>query len=153
MNKPHDQKNIAANKKARHLYELSEFTEAGISLLGPEVKSLRNGQVSFTDSYVEIRKGQAILMGLHIAPYRNASTHVETDPLRDRVLLLHAREIRNLGRMVEQKGYTIVPVRLYFKRGRIKVEIALARGKKLYDHREDLKKRAGERDLQRGLAD
>jgi SsrA-binding protein len=141
---------IAQNKKARHLYHLSEFTEAGLVLTGPEVKSLRAGQVNFRDSYVDFRKGEAWLVGLHIAPYNNAG-YVEQNPDRDRKLLLHAGEIRRLAAQVEQKGMTAVPVSLYFKQGRVKVEIALAKGKKLYDHREDMKRRAEERDMEREL--
>jgi len=141
---------IAHNKKARHLYHLSDFTEAGIALTGPEVKSLRAGQVNFRDSYVEFRGGEAWLAGLHIAPYNNAG-YVEQNPDRDRKLLLHAGEIRRYAAQVEQKGMTAIPVNLYFKRGRVKVEIALGKGKKLYDHREDMKRRAEERDMEREL--
>ena len=142
---------IAVNKKARHLYELDDFVEAGISLTGPEVKSLRAGQVSFMDSYVDFRRGEAFLVGLHIAPYNNAG-YVTQVPDRPRKLLLHAREIRVLSAKVEQKGLTVVPVRLYFRHGRVKVEIALGRGRKLHDHRDALKRRAEERDTQRDLA-
>ncbi len=142
---------IALNKKARHLYELSDFLEAGISLTGPEVKSIRAGKVNFQDSYVDFRAGEAFLVSLHISPYANAG-YVEQVPNRPRKLLLHTREIATLTAKVEQKGLTVVPVRLYFKRGRIKVEIALGRGKKLHDHREDLKRRAEERDAQRELS-
>ncbi|MBD5416409.1 MAG: SsrA-binding protein SmpB [Desulfovibrio sp.] len=142
---------IAVNKKARHLYELSEFTEAGISLTGPEVKSIRAGKVNFIDSYVEFRQGSAWLLSLHVAPYANAG-YVPQEPDRPRRLLLHAREIGRLAGMVAQKGLTVVPVRLYFSRGKIKVEIALGRGKKLHDHRETLKRRAEERDMARELA-
>jgi SsrA-binding protein len=141
---------IAQNKKARHLYHLLDFTEAGIALTGPEVKSLRAGQVSFRDSYVEFRKDGAWLVGLHIAPYKNAG-YVEQDPDRDRKLLLHAGEIRRCAVQVEQKGLTVIPVSLYFKHGRVKLEIALARGKKLYDHRDDMKRRAEEREMEREL--
>ena len=104
---------VAVNKKARHLYELSDFIEAGISLTGPEVKSIRKGQVNFQDSYVEFRKGSAFLVSLHIAPYENAG-YVEQDPDRDRRLLLHAREIARYAAAVEQKGLTVVPVKVYF---------------------------------------
>ena len=142
---------IAVNKKARHLYELSEFTEAGISLTGPEVKSIRAGKVNFIDSYVEFRQGEAWLVSLHVAPYANAG-YTPQDPDRPRRLLLHAREIGRLAGTVAQKGLTVVPVRLYFSRGKIKVEIALGRGKKLHDHRETLKRRAEERDMARELA-
>ncbi|MDR2696240.1 MAG: SsrA-binding protein SmpB [Deltaproteobacteria bacterium] len=141
---------IARNKKARHLYHLSDPTEAGIVLTGPEVKSLRAGQVNFRDSYVEFREDGAWLVGLHIAPYNNAG-YVAQDPDRDRKLLLHAGEIRRAAAQVAQKGMTGVPVSLYFKHGRVKVEIALGRGKKLYDHREDMKRRAEERDMEREL--
>lgn len=143
---------IAQNKKARHLYELSDFMEAGISLTGPEVKSLRAGQVNFVDSYVDFRQQEAFLVGLHIAPYTNADSAVLQQPDRTRKLLLHAREIKQLRDQVEQKGLTVVPVRLYFKFGRVKLEIAVGRGKKLHDQRDTLKRRAEERDMQRDLA-
>lgn len=151
MSKKSSPSSIALNKKARHLYELDDFVEAGISLTGPEVKSLRAGQVNFRDSYVDFRWGEAFLVGLHIAPYANAGYMVQ-EPDRDRKLLLHAREIGNLAAKVEQKGLTVIPVRLYFKYGRVKVEIAVGRGKKLYDHRQTLKQRAEERDAQRDMA-
>ena len=141
---------IAVNKKARHLYELSDFLEAGIALTGPEVKSIRAGKVNFIDSYVDFRQGEAWLRSLHVAPYANAG-YAPQEPDRPRRLLLHAREIARLAASVEQKGLTVVPVRLYLRHGRIKVEIALGRGKKLHDHRESLKKRAEERDLAREL--
>lgn len=141
---------IAVNKKARHLYELSDFLEAGIALTGPEVKSIRAGKVNFIDSYVDFRHGEAWLRSLHVAPYANAG-YAPQEPDRPRRLLLHAREIARLAASVEQKGLTVVPVRLYLKHGKIKVEIALGRGKKLHDHRESLKKRAEERDLAREL--
>lgn len=142
---------IAVNKKARHLYELSEFTEAGIVLTGPEVKSIRAGKVNFIDSYVDFRKGEAWLISLHVAPYSNAG-YAPQEPERARKLLLHQRETAKLAGLVAQKGLTVVPVRLYLKRGKIKVELAVGRGKKLHDHRESLKKRAEERDLARELA-
>ncbi|CAK7048669.1 MAG: SsrA-binding protein [Desulfovibrio sp.] len=142
---------IAVNKKARHLYELSEFTEAGIVLTGPEVKSIRAGKVNFVDSYVDFRRGEAWLVSLHIAPYSNAG-YAPQEPERARKLLLHQREIAKLAGMVAQKGLTVVPVRLYLKRGKVKVEIAVGRGKKLHDHRESLKRRAEERDLARELS-
>jgi SsrA-binding protein len=150
MHRKHISSVIARNKKARYLYHLSESTEAGIVLTGPEVKSLRAGQVNFRDSYVEFRAGEAWLMGLHIAPYNNAG-YVEQNPDRDRKLLLHAGEISRSAAQVEQKGMTAVPVSLYFKHGRVKVEIALGKGKKRYDHRDDMKRRAEERDMEREL--
>lgn len=142
---------IAFNKKARHLYVLSDFMEAGISLTGSEVKSIRAGKVNFIDSYVECKNGEAWLVSLHIAPYENAGYMVQ-DPDRDRRLLLHAEEIARLNGQIAQKGFTVVPVRLYFSHGKIKVEIALGKGKKLHDHRDALKRRAEERDLARELA-
>ena len=142
---------VALNKKARHLYELSEFTEAGIVLTGPEVKSIRAGKVNFIDSYVDFRQGEAWLVSLHIAPYANAG-YVSQEPDRARKLLLHEREISKFAGLVAQQGLTVVPVRLYFKRGKIKVESALGKGKKLHDHRETLKRRAEERDMARELS-
>ncbi|MDO5484554.1 MAG: SsrA-binding protein SmpB, partial [Desulfovibrionaceae bacterium] len=140
----------AVNKKARHLYELSDFLEAGIALTGPEVKSIRAGKVNFIDSYVDFKQGEAWLRSLHVAPYANAG-YAPQDPDRPRRLLLHSREIARLAATVEQKGLTVVPVRIYLKHGKIKVEIALGRGKKLHDHRDSLKKRAEERDMAREL--
>lgn len=142
---------IAVNKKARHLYELSDFLEAGISLTGPEVKSIRAGKVNFLDSYVDFREGEAFVLSLHIAPYANAG-YVEQTPDRPRRLLLHSREIASMASAVAQKGLTVVPTRLYFKHGKVKMEIALGRGKKLHDHRQTLKARAEARDAQRELA-
>lgn len=151
MSKKSSPASIAVNKKARHLYELSDFLEVGISLTGPEVKSLRAGRVNFLDSYVDFRNGEAFVLSLHIAPYANAG-YVPQDPDRPRRLLMHAAEIRQYAAKVEQKGLTVVPVSLYFKRGKVKMEIALGRGKKLFDHRESLKRRAEERDAARELA-
>lgn len=141
---------IAVNKKARHLYELSDFIEAGLSLTGAEVKSIRAGKVNFIDSYAEFRNGEAWLVSLHIAPYSNGG-YVVQEPDRPRKLLLHGKEISKLAAQVAQKGFTVVPTRLYFHNGRIKAELALGRGKKLHDHREALKRQAAERDAQREL--
>lgn len=124
MSKKTPPSTIAVNKKARHLYELSEFLEAGIALTGPEVKSIRNGKVNFIDSYVEFRRGEAWLLSLHIAPYANAG-YAPQAPDRARKLLLHAREIAKMAGLAAQKGLTVVPVRVYLKHGRIKLEIAL----------------------------
>ncbi|MDD3684092.1 MAG: SsrA-binding protein SmpB [Desulfovibrio desulfuricans] len=151
MNQKTSPSTVALNKKARHLYELSEFTEAGIVLTDPEVKSIRAGKVNFIDSYVDFRQGEAWLVSLHIAPYANAG-YVSQEPDRARKLLLHEREISKFAGLVAQQGLTVVPVRLYFKRGKIKVEIALGKGKKLHDHRETLKRRAEERDMARELS-
>jgi len=139
------------NRKARQYYEFLEFFEAGIVLTGPEVKSIRSGQVSFGDSFVECRKGEAFVVGMRIAPYERGG-YVLQEPDRDKKLLLHSREIAMLAARIEQKGLTVVPVKLYFKQGKVKVEIALARGRKLHDQREELKRRAEARDIERELA-
>lgn len=142
---------IAQNKKARHYYELLEFYEAGLVLMGAEVKSIRAGHVSFHDAYVTFRSGEAFLVGVRIAPYANAG-YVRHDPDRDKKLLLHSREITVLASRVEQKGMTVVPVNLHFKAGHIKVELAVGKGKKLHDQRDDLKAAAEARDIQREMA-
>ncbi len=140
---------IADNKEAKARYELIEKYEAGIALEGPEVKSLRNkGNVSFKDSFVRIENGEAWLHNLYIAPYRYA-TIKPPDPLRKRKLLLHKREIMRLFGKSQEKGYTIIPTRLYWKNGKVKVEIALAKGKKLHDRRQELKEKAIRRELER----
>ncbi len=147
----HPTKLIGQNKKARHLYELLEFLEAGMILTGSEVKSLRASKVAFKDSYVELVRGEAYLVGMHIAPYENAG-YSQHDPERRRKLLLHTREILAWTSKVEQKGLTVVPIRMYFKRGKAKVEIALARGKKIYDRRDDIKNRDIARETARELS-
>ena len=140
---------IADNKEARAKYEFVEKYEAGIVLEGSEVKSLRNkGNVSFKDSFVRIENGEAWIHNLYIAPYRYA-TLKPPDPLRKRKLLLHKREIMRLYGKSQEKSYTIIPVRLYWKRGKVKVEIALAKGKKLHDRRQELKEKAIKRELER----
>lgn len=143
----------ASRKTAKpgSITNFSNFSRPGISLTGPEVKSLRAGQVSFGDSFVESSDGEAWLVGMRIAPYDKAG-YARQDPDRRRRLLLHAREIHLITTKVEQKGLTVVPVKLYFRHGKIKVEIALARGRKLHDQREELKRRAEARDTERELA-
>ncbi len=142
---------IAYNKEAKAEYDIIETYEAGIVLEGPEVKALRNKQtVSFKDSFVRIEGGEAWLYNLYIAPYKYA-TIKPPDPLRNKKLLLHKREILRLMGKIKEKGYTIIPLRVYFKRGKVKVEIALARGKKAHDRREELRKRDLERQLRREL--
>ncbi|EKO39444.1 MAG: SsrA-binding protein [Solidesulfovibrio magneticus str. Maddingley MBC34] len=145
------EKLVALNKKARHLYEFLEKYEAGLVLMGSEVKSLRLGRISFKDGYVKFQDGEAFLIGVHIAPYENAG-YAGHEPERPRKLLLHAAEINAMRVKVEQKGLTVVPVRVYFKNGRAKAEIALARGKKVFDRRDDLKSRDLDRDAARELA-
>lgn len=148
MHKKQSSNLIAQNKKARHLYELLDFFEAGLVLTGPEVKSLRDGKCNFKDSYADFKNGEAFIVGLHIAPYANAG-YTSQDPDRTRKLLLHTKEIIELCVKVDQKGLSVVPTKLYFKNGRVKIEIALGKGKKLYDQRDELKKRAIARDMER----
>jgi SsrA-binding protein len=126
---------IALNKKARHDYFIEDRIEAGIALQGWEVKSLRAGRAQLTESYILLRNNEAWLFGMHISPLLSASTHVTPDATRTRKLLLHRREIDKLTGAVERKGYTLVPLALYWKRGRAKLEIALARGKQTHDKR------------------
>ena len=148
--KPTGIKIIATNRKVRHFYELLDFIEAGLVLTGSEVKSLRQGKVNFMDSYVRISGGEAFLSGMHIATYANAG-YAQHIPDRERKLLLHQREIAGLRAKMEQKGLTLVPTKLYFKNGKIKIELALAKGKKVHDRREDLKQKAVSRDMERDL--
>lgn len=142
---------IALNKQARREYELLDLLEAGLALTGSEVKSLRAGKVSLKEGYVRLSEGSAWLSGVTIAPYENAG-YAQHEPDRERRLLLHAGEIALLAAKVEQKGLTVIPVRMYFKNSRVKIEIALARGKKLHDKREDIKARMVQRDTARELA-
>jgi len=142
---------IALNKKARHDYFLEERFEAGLALQGWEVKSLREGRVQLTESYIIIQNGEAWLFGFHIAPLLSASTHITPDPTRSRKLLLHRRELDKLIGAVERKGYTIVATALYWKHGRAKLEIALARGKQSHDKRATEKDQEWTRSKQRLL--
>ncbi len=142
---------IALNKKARHDYFLEERFEAGLALQGWEVKSLREGRVQLTESYVIIQNSEAWLFGFHIAPLLSASTHITPDPTRTRKLLLHRRELDKLIGAVERKGFTLVPTAMYWKHGRAKLEIALARGKQSHDKRATEKDRDWNRSKQRLL--
>jgi SsrA-binding protein len=141
---------IAENRKARHDYHLVERHEAGLELTGTEVKSLRAGQAHLRQAYAELRDGQVWLVGAHIAPYEQG-TYANHDPDRDRRLLLHRREIDSLGGKVRERGFTLVPTRLYWKNGRAKVEIALARGKEAHDKRRDIARRDAQREVEREL--
>lgn len=144
-----DIKIIATNRKAYHDYFIEEQHEAGIALTGTEIKSVRAGQVSLREGYVMARDGELWLMGVHIAPYEQASTRQAVDPVRPRKLLLHRREINKLLGGVQEKGYTIVPLRMYLRNRRAKVEIALVKGKKQYDKRATIAKRDAERRIER----
>lgn len=139
---------IANNKKARHDYFLDEFYEAGIELAGTEVKSLRMGKCSIKEAWVRIQHGEVFLYQMHISPYEKGNLF-NRDPLRPRKLLLHRAQIEKLEQKIKTRGYTLVPVRIYFKKSLAKAEIALARGKKLYDKRADMAKRDQERQAQR----
>lgn len=139
---------VATNRKAGFEYFLLDHFEAGIALQGSEIKSIRNGQISLAEAYVNIDGREAWLVNAHIAPYDPAS-RFNHDPLRPRRLLLHKREIRELWDSVRQKGVTIVPVKVYLKDGRAKVDIAIAKGKKLYDKREEIARRDAAREAQR----
>jgi len=141
-------KTVASNRKAKFEYFLLDHFEAGIALLGSEIKSVRAGQMSLAESYVRIEENEAWLVNAHIAPY-NPASRFNHDPLRPRRLLLHKREIRDLWDSVRQKGVTVVPVQVYLKDGRAKLDIAIAKGKKLYDKRDEIAKRDAEREAQR----
>ncbi|MCG8315733.1 MAG: SsrA-binding protein SmpB [Pseudomonadales bacterium] len=142
---------IALNKRARHEYFIEQTFEAGLVLEGWEVKSLRDGKVNLSESYVLIKDGEAFLFGCHISPLQTASTHINPDPLRSRKLLLHRRELGQLFGAVAKQGLTCVPLALYWKSGRVKCEIALAKGKKLHDKRATEKERDWNREKQRVL--
>ena len=140
---------IALNKKAKHEYFIEERYEAGLSLEGWEVKSLRAGKINLTESYVTLKGNEAFLFGATISPLPTASTHIRPDPIRTRKLLMHREELNKLIGLVERKGYTLVPTAMYWKRGRAKLEVGLAKGKKLHDKRADVKERDWQREKQR----
>lgn len=139
---------VANNKKVYHEYFLEEIYEAGISLHGTEVKSVRMGKCSIKEAFIHIEKGEVILYGMHISPYEKGNIF-NKDPLRPKKLLLHKKEIQKLLGKTTQKGYTIVPVEVYLNKGLVKVQIALAKGKKLYDKREDIAKKDMRREAER----
>jgi len=141
---------IATNRKARHDYHILETFEAGLALKGTEVKSLRQGRATINDGYGMIAGGEAFLCNAHVSPYEFGNRE-NPDPLRKRKLLLHKREITYLEGQVAQKGLTIVPLRLYFNKGRAKVELALVKGKKSYDKRDAIRRRAAEREIGRAM--
>ena len=142
---------ITDNRKARFLYEILETYEAGIQRMGTEVKSIRGGKINLQDGYALIRSGEVWLINVHISPYTTSSQYFNHDPRRTRKLLLHRQEIRKLIGKVEQQGLTLVPLKMYLKRGLVKVSIGLGKGKKLHDKREDLKRRDDQRDIQRAM--
>ena len=140
---------IAENRRARYDYHIEERYEAGIALLGWEVKSIRAGRANLQEAYVTVRGAEVYLVGAHMSPLPTASTHVTPDPVRNRKLLLHAEEIRKLIGLVERAGYTLVPLNLHFKNGRIKLEVGLAKGKKQHDKRDATREREWQREQQR----
>ena len=142
---------ITDNRKARFLYEILETYEAGIQLMGTEVKSIRGGKINLQDGYALIRSGEVWLINVHISPYTTSSQYFNHEPRRTRKLLLHRQEIRKLIGKVEQQGLTLVPLKMYLKRGLVKVSIGLGKGKKLHDKREDVKRRDDQRDIQRAM--
>jgi SsrA-binding protein len=141
---------IASNRRARHEYEVLDTFEAGIALLGPEVKSLRQGRANLADSYASVRRGEIFLHNLHISPYEQAGRE-NPEPTRDRKLLLHRREIHRLQGEVAERGLTLVPLSLYWKEGRAKVELALVRGRRRHDKREAIRRREQEREMDRAV--
>ncbi len=141
---------IAKNKKAYHDYFIEETYEAGIELIGSEVKSIRNGRINLKDSWCSIVKGEIFVNGMHISIYKQGATWCK-DPLRVRKLLMHKREIMKLFGIEKQQGYSIIPLSLYFKGSRVKVEIGLCKGKKLYDKRADMAKKDAKRNIERTL--
>jgi SsrA-binding protein len=154
MSKKKDQAHspaIVQNRKAWHDYFIEDRYEAGLALAGWEVKSLRAGRAQLKEAYVVIERGEAYLVGAHISPLAQASTHVQPNPVRARKLLLHREELNKLIGAVERRGYTLIPLQLYWKHGRAKLEIGLARGKHAHDKRADIKKRDTEREIRRAL--
>ena len=145
-------KTLAENRKAKHDYFLEEGFEAGIELVGTEVKSIREGKANLKDSYAEVRNGEVFVCNMHISPYE-AGNIFNKDPLRERKLLLHKKEIEKLAAYVSQKGYTLIPVSLYLKNARVKVNLAVARGKKDYDKRDAMLEKAAKRDIERQVKD
>lgn len=152
MKEKSDIKVVASNRKARHDYFIEETVEAGLVLTGTEIKSIRAGRVNLQDSFVTIRSGEAWLIGAHVSPYSHGNRE-NHEPRRERKLLLHRREINRLAGKMQEKGWTLVPLRIYLRNGRAKVELGLARGKKLYDKRDSIAKHDHDREMRRALKD
>ena len=144
------QKIIAKNPTARHNYTIINTLEAGVVLTGTEIKSIRSGKVNIKDSYAAIRKGEVYIYGMHISPYEHGNIF-NKDPLRDRKLLFHKQEIRKLIGQIQQKGYTLVPITLYWSGNKVKLELGIGRGKKLYDKRQDIAKKDAEMKMRKAL--
>ncbi|MEW9094357.1 MAG: SsrA-binding protein SmpB [Clostridiaceae bacterium] len=150
MGKDSKNKTLAENRKARHDYFIEEVYEAGIELVGTEVKSIRAGKANLKDSYADIKNGEIFVCNMHVSPYEQGNIF-NKDPLRERRLLLHKSEIFKLTGFTAQQGYTLIPLSLYLKNGRVKVSLAVAKGKKLYDKRDDMLEKAAKRDIERQL--
>ena len=149
---PHQQgiKTVAQNRKAYHDYFVEDKYECGVVLFGTEVKSIRQGKVNLKESWAQIRKGEVWVEGMHISPYEQGNIF-NRDPLRPKKLLLHQKEIRKLDSLVMRQGYTLVPLEIYFRNGRVKLELGLCRGKQLHDKRDSMAKRDSDREIQRAL--
>lgn len=143
-------RSVAQNRKARHEYFIEDTYECGIALVGTEVKSIRGGKCNIKDSYAMIKDGEAILVGMHISPYEQGNIF-NTDPFRNRKLLLHKQEIRKLKTLTQADGYSLIPLQVYIKDGLVKVELAVSKGKKLYDKRRDLAQKDAKRDIERRM--
>jgi len=143
---------VTTNKKAYHDFFIEETFEAGIALVGTEVKSLREGKANLKDSYALVKRGEVFILGCHISPYSHGNI-MNTDPERTRKLLLHKSEIKRLTGLLAQKGFTLIPLKIYFKGGRVKMELGIAKGKKLYDVRETVKEKEAKREMDRAKRD
>lgn len=150
MAKDKSNKTLVENRKARHDYFIEEVYEAGIELVGTEVKSIRGGKANLKDSYAEVRNGEVFVRNMHVSPYEKGNIF-NKDPLRDRRLLLHRSEIMKLAGYISQKGYTLVPLSLYLKNGRVKVALGVAKGKHNYDKRDAMLEKAAKRDIERQM--
>jgi SsrA-binding protein len=143
-----NERSVVTNRKARHDYEITDSIEAGIVLLGSEVKSIRAGRANLSDSYARVIKGEVWLIGMHVSPYKEASLQ-NHEPLRDRKLLLHRNEIKKLSRKIDEKGFTLIPLKIYFKANRAKIELGIARGKRQYDKKISIAQKDAKREMER----
>lgn len=144
------EKQVAANRKARHEYFVEETYECGLVLHGTEVKSMRQGRVNLKEAFCQVKGGEMWVIGMHISPYEQGNIF-NVDPLRDKKLLMHKSEIRKLSSQVQRQGYTLIPLRIYLKDGRMKLELGLCKGKQLHDKRDDAAQRAAKRDIERAM--
>jgi SsrA-binding protein len=151
MSIPEGVKVLAVNRRARFDYSIDESFECGISLLGTEVKSIKDGKLSFPDAFAEVKNGEVWMRNFHIAEYAFSTSAFQHDPDRQKKLLLHAQEIKRIDRRVREKGYTLIPLSVYLKRGLVKIELGLCKGKKNYDKRADIRERDIDRDVRRDL--